>query len=328
MSRTAFVTGAAGFVGATLVRELIAQGWQVNALVRDTTPPASLAGQGAIIHHGDITDGASLAAALPQGVDCVFHVAASTNTWARRNDLQTQVNVQGTRNVVDAAIAAGAGRLVHTSSFSVWGFHSDVLNEDCAWREQDGWINYIASKREAETIVRQAADSGQMDVVICNPAHILGPGDRRNWSRMIRLVDDGRLPGVPPGGGAFADVREVARAHVVAADKGRNGVNYLLGGEDLDFIDVIRITGEILGKPVPARATPAWQMRLAARISGMKSLFSGREPVLTPETVAMMTHHVRCDSARAQRELDYRTTAVRPLLEDTCAWLRAEGLIG
>lgn len=327
MSRTAFVTGAAGFVGEALVRELLHQGWQVTALVRKAPPLGQAAHPGLQFHSGDITVPDSLANAVPRGVDCVFHVAANTSVWSRQKALQTAVNVDGTRNVVEAAIGAGAGKFVHTSSFSVWGFQPGPLDETCAWRMEDGWINYIRTKRLGEDIVKQAVRQGRIDATLCNPAHILGPGDRRNWARMILLVDAGKLPGVPSGGGAFADVREVARAHVRAAEQGRAGENYLLGGEDVEFIDLIRLTGELLGRPTPARSTPALLLRAAARAGVMAAAITGREPVLTPEAVAMLTHHVRCDSSKAARELGYCTTPVRRLLEDTCAWLRGEGLI-
>lgn len=327
MSQRAFVTGASGFVGSNLVRELVQQGWQVTTLVRESSPLEDISDLGLDLRIGDITDPDALREALPAGVDGVFHVAASTNIWSRNNALQSRINVDGTRNVVEAAVAAGAGRMVHTSSFIVWGFHQGMLTEDCDPIEADAWINYIRTKRLAEQIVKQAVADGRLDATICNPAHILGPGDRHNWSRMIRLVNDGKLPGVPPGGGAFADVREVAKAHVRAWHDGRRGENYILGGEDTLFLDVIRITGEILGKQVPARASPAWLLRAAARLNVMLAAVTGREPDITPEGAAMITRHIHCDSSRARRELGYGFTPVRELLQDTCTWMREKGML-
>lgn len=327
MSRLAFVTGASGFVGATLVRELAAQGWAVTALVRESSPLDDLAGLDIDLRFGDITDANSLEAAMPAGVDCVFHVAASTNIWSRNNAAQTRVNVDGTKNVVACAVRQGAARLVHTSSFIVWGFVDGVLTEDSDPVAADGWINYIRTKRLAEAAVKDAVNEGRLDAVVCNPAHILGPGDRHNWSRMIRMVNDGKLPGVPPGGGAFADVREVARAHIQAYHSGQRGANYILGGEDCMFIDVIRMTGEILGKKVPGGASPAWVLRAAARAQVLLAGITGREPDLTPEGAAMITRHIQCDSGRAQQALGYRFTPVSQLLEDTCAWMQQSGML-
>ena len=135
--------------------------------------------------------------------------------------------------------------------------------------------------------------------MVTNPAHILGPGDRHNWSRMIRMVHTGKLPGVPPGGGAFADVREVARAHVSAFHEGRTGANYLLGGNDLAYVELVRMIGEILGRPVPRRPSPAWLIRAIARVKVLGAAFTGRAPDITPEGAAMITRHIECDSSRA-----------------------------
>lgn len=327
MSRSAFVTGGTGFVGAHLLRQLVDAGWQVTALARPTASRADTAGLDIDWRSGDITEADSLASAVPRGVDAVFHVAASTNIWSRRNAEQARINVQGTENVLKAARDAGAGRLVHTSSFIVWGFQDNVLTEDTAWAPDGEWINYIRTKRAAETAVKQAVKRGDIEAVICNPAHILGPGDRHNWSRMIRLVDTGKLPGVPPGGGAFADVREVARAHITAFHRGRSGANYLLGGPETAFFDVVRMTGELLGRKVPARPSPAWVLRAAGRVYAGLSLVTGKAPDLTPEGAAMITRHLHCDSTRAQDHLGYRFTPVRELLEDTCEWMRTEGLL-
>jgi nucleoside-diphosphate-sugar epimerase len=327
MSHSAFVTGATGFVGMNLARELVRQGWNVTALVRERASLDDINDLPLSMCIGDITDAASLARAIPKGVDGVFHVAASTNIWSRNNDGQTSANVAGTQNVVDAAVAAGAGRFVHTSSFVVWGFHEDVLNEDSPRLDNSDWINYIRTKHHAENIVKKAVSDDRMDAVIVNPAHILGPGDRHNWSRMIRMVNQEKLPGIPPGGGAFADVREVAKAHVAAFHHGLCGQNYLLGGEDTMFIDVVRMTGEILGKPVPKNASPAWLLKAVARFYVMLAAITNREPDMTPEGAAMITRHINCDSSRAMSELGYTYTPVRTLLEDTCNWLKREGLL-
>jgi nucleoside-diphosphate-sugar epimerase len=326
MALTAFVTGATGFVGTHLARTLVEEGWSVTALVRNTSPLEDLEGLGVALCPGDVTDPASLLAAMPKQVDAVFHVAASTNVWSPGNELQTRINVEGTRNVVHAARAQGAGRLLHTSSFIVWGFQNEVVTEQSQRLENADWINYVRTKWQAEQVIDDAIATG-LDAVVLNPAHILGPGDRRNWSRMIRLVDSGKLPGIPPGGGAFSDVREVAKAHVRAFHDGRTGERYILGGEETRFIDVVRITGELLQRKVPSRATPAWLLRMAGQLYTLRARLTRQEPDLTPESAAMITRHIHCDSAKAIQELGYRFTPVRPLLEDTIDWMRQRGLL-
>lgn len=327
MAKTAFLTGATGFVGSHLAQQLTEKGWSVTALVRANASREDLAGLPVDFCTGDITDRGSLERAIPRGVDAVFHVAANTSIWSRDRALQDRVNIEGTANVIAAAATAGAGRMVHTSSFVVWGFHDSTINESTPWTRNDEWINYLRTKRIAEQQVRQAVSDGVLDAVICNPAHILGPGDRHNWSRMLRLVNEGKLPGIPPGGGAFADVREVASAHIAAFHEGETGANYLLGGEDVSFLDLIRMAGELLDKPVPAKASPAWQLELAGRVGALIARFTGKAPDITPEGAAMITRHIYCDSSRAQATLGYRFTPVNTLLNDTCEWLRQKGLL-
>ena len=327
MSRTAFVTGASGFLGSRLARELHEQNWQVHVLARPSSSLTDIEDLPLTVHQGDITDPASLANAIPAHVDALFHVAASTSVWAGRNEEQHRINVEGTRNVIQAAIDAHAGKLVHTSSFTTWGFQDALLTEKSPRTDKTDWINYVQTKHVAEQLVLDAANSGMMDAVILNPGHILGAGDRHNWSRMIALIDRGKLPGVPPGSGPFADVHEVAKAHIQAFHRGHSGEKYLLGGPVVTFLDVVRIIGDKLNKPVPGKATPAWVLKGAAWMYSMISKLTGREPDLTPESAEMITRNLLIDSSRAQQELDYRFTDVDTLLVQTIDWMRQAGLL-
>ena len=327
MSLRAFVTGATGFVGSNLVRELHHQGWDVFALVRPSSPLEEIRDLPLQVRTGDITDSASVLEAMPESTDAVFHVAASTNVWSGNNDAQSLINIEGTRNVIQAAVSRHAARVIYTSSYVAWGIKNTLLTEQSPRSSNTDWINYVHSKHLAEQLVKEAVASKCVDAVILNPANILGPGDRHNWSRLIRMVQQGKLPGIPPGGGPFADVREVARAHVAAYHKGRKGENYLLGGVDATYLEVIQIAGEILGKRVPSGATPGWLLKVAARVKALMAGITRTEPDITPESAVMIIHHMRCDSARAKRELGYRCMPVRPLLQDTIDWLRKAGMM-
>ena len=327
MSLRAFVTGGSGFVGMNLLKQLCSAGWQVTALVRDTSPMGDIHNLDVTFVRGDVTDADSVRAAMPDEPDAVFHVAASTSIWSGNNAQQRRINVEGTRNVVDGALSHRAKRMIHTSSFVVWGFREDVITEDSPRTDNADWINYVRTKFEAEEIVRDAIRNRGLDAVILNPAHILGPGDRHNWSRVIRMVHQDRLPGVPPGGGAFADVREVARAHITAFHRGRTGENYLLGGPDTMFLEVVQTAGKLLNRKVPRKANPAWLLRLVGSIQALTGKLSGKEPEITPEGAAMITRHIRCDSSKAVAELDYRFTPVDQLLADTCRWMRSKGML-
>jgi len=327
MGLTAFVSGATGFVGSHLVRELYLQGWSVHVLARPTASLEDIEGIPVIVHHGDITDRFSLKNVIPEKPDAVFHVAASTNFWSKRNAEQDRVNIDGTCNMIEAASEAGAGRFIHTSSFTTWGFQNTKLNEDSPRTDKTDWINYVRSKHLAELAVSAATAEHRIDGVILNPAHILGPGDRHNWSRMLRMVHRRKMWAAPGGGGNFSDVREVARAHIQAFHKGRSGEKYLLGGEYASFLDVVRVAGEVLNRRPPVKAAPAWMMNVWAHLNVTVAAVSGREPDISPESAAMVSYSVDCESEKAQRELNYQFTPIRVLIEDTAEWMNRKGLL-
>jgi nucleoside-diphosphate-sugar epimerase len=327
MSLTAFVSGASGFVGSNLVRELHARDWKVHILARPTSSLDEIAGVPVTVHLGDVADRDSVTKAMPEGLDAVFHVAASTNFWSRNNGMQDRVNIDGTRNMTEAAMAARARRFIYTSSFVTWGFKNREINEQSERCGKTDWINYVRSKHLAENLVLEAANRKGLDAVLLNPAHILGPGDLHNWSRMFRMVDQGKLFAAPPGSGNFCDVREIARAHIQGFHSGRSGEKYLLGGEYAAFADVVRVAGDVLGRRVPGRAAPAWIMKAWAHVNTAWAGLAGREPDITPESAAMVSYHVDCDSGKAQRELNYRFTPIRTLIEDTVNWMIQKGLL-
>jgi nucleoside-diphosphate-sugar epimerase len=302
---------------------LLAAGFQVRALSRRPESDRVLAALGAEPVRGDVTDPDSLGRAL-SGVEAVFHTAADTSTWRAGNAAQTRTNVGGAQNLVTAARAAGVSAFVHTSSVSAYShLVHGTLREDVPQRGGESWVNYERTKFEAERIVRESG----LPFIIVQPAHILGPGDTRNWSRLIRLVDRGELPGVPPGSGAFADVREIARAQVRAWQDQRFGQSYLMGGEHASFLDFVTKVGALLGRPTPKRAMPAIVLRAYAQASQAVSLLTGRAPQITPESAMFTSHELKVDSSKAVAELGYRLTPLDTLLADTIAWMRAEGML-
>jgi nucleoside-diphosphate-sugar epimerase len=164
--------------------------------------------------------------------------------------------------------------------------------------------------------------------IVFNPAHILGPGDRHNWSRLIRMVAREELPGIPPGAGAFADVRQVARAQVRAWQARRFGQAYVLGGEHASFVDFVHRVGAALGKSTPRGTMPSWALMAYARTLDAWSRISGHEPRVTPEGAALTSHRAQVDSSKARRELGYVETPLDSLLADTLQWMKQEGMLG
>lgn len=328
MTRTAFVTGATGFVGLNLVEELVAQQWQVIALHRtqsDISPLTRFPGVQRVI--GDITDARSLRGLIPEKVDCVFHVAGNTSLWARAHAVQLKVNIKGTRTLVRAALEARAQRFVHTSSIVAYGLHSGTITEETPTRGSTAPINYVRSKALAEREVRRGFAAG-LPAVIVNPANIFGAYDTGNWSRLVKLVQQGRLPVIAPGGGSFCHAREVARAMIAAAERGRLGHNYLLGGAQASYLGLALEISRALGVKRRIVAVHPRIIGAYARIEEWVAPLFGREPDVTCDAVELLSQNLYCSSRKAQQELGYQPQTLEVMLRDCLDWLRAEGRIG
>lgn len=321
----AFVTGGTGFLGLNLIEQLVAQEWQVTALHRPTSDLRQIGRFPARLVEGDLLDLDSLRRAMPNNVDTVFHVAADISMWSGHALRQRRVNVDGTRNMVEAALAVGARRFVHTSTQNTYGLGQGDLHEELPQLGARGG-NYDRTKLEAEEVVRDGIRRG-LDAVIVNPAHIVGRYDRHGWARVIVMLHRHRLPGAPPGAGTFCHAEEVAKAHIAAAGRGRSGRNYLTSGADATFLELFRVIGEIGGRPAPTRTLPAWTFRLAARAGALRGALTGREPDITPDGVAIALACSRVTSRRAEEELGYRPVPLRVMVEDSYRWLDAEGLL-
>ncbi|KAF0806857.1 oxidoreductase [Alcanivorax xiamenensis] len=324
---SAFITGARGFLGCHIARLLVEQGWQVTALLRPGSDGQALREAGMKIVHAPLSNATELTLVMPPAVDAVFHVAGNTSLWRRRRDQQYQDNVMGTRAVVTAALRNQAGRLIHTSSISAWGQQDGIIHEEIPSNAANDWIGYNRTKYLAEEEVRDGARQG-LSTVILNPCAIIGAGDTHNWSQMISLIDQRRLPGVPPGGGNFGAVEEVARAHLAAWDAGRDGHNYILAGVEASFLELAQTIGRLLGRPAPRKVTPRWALGLLGQLSPIAARFSGNEPRLTPEKVALISTRSRVSGAKAVRELGFDDQVPLEIMLRRCIdWMRAEGML-
>jgi nucleoside-diphosphate-sugar epimerase len=326
MERTAFVTGGTGFVGLNLIQKLMTDGWSVTALHRPTSDLAFLRRFAPRLAAGSITDAASLLRAIPEGTDTVFHVAGNTGMWRKYNAQQSRDNVDGTRNVVEAAIFRGVRRLIVTSSISAYGSVSGEITERTPSVAANSRVNYQLTKWQAQEIARAGVHRG-LEVVIMQPGAIIGPYDIGTWSRLFLMVRDGTLRGVPPVRRTFAHVREVVAAHIAAADRGENGGQYLLGGENKSMLDLVREIARLLGKPQPSKELPASIVRMAAAVGDFTSRFTGKEPPITPEMAAAFSRPCYVASEKARRELGYRVVPLQTMVKDCYDWMLAEGRI-
>jgi dihydroflavonol-4-reductase len=325
-ARTAFVTGGTGFLGLNLIEQLTAQRWQVTVLHRPRSDVRLLQKFPVRLVEGDILEPDSLRRAMPPGVDAVFHVAADISMWSGCNARQTRINVEGTRQVVEAAMEAGARRLVHTSTWNTYGLWQRSISEELPQRGSESRANYDRTKFLAEEEVREAITRG-LDAVIVNPSHIMGRYDRKGWAQLIMMAQERRMPGVPPGAGTFCHAEAVASAHIAAAERGRRGANYLMSGADASFAELFAVINEVTGSRVPLRPLPAALFRVPARLAAVWASISGEEPPITPEGVEVAIARARVTSRRAEQELGYRPAPLRAMVEDSYRWLLAEGLL-
>lgn len=326
MARSAFVTGGTGFVGLNLVQQLKGDGWDVTALHRANSDLRYLSRFSPRLTQGEITNAASILAALPSDVDTLFHVAGNTNMWRKGNTQQTLDNVEGTRNVVEAAIAKGVRRLVVTSSIAAYGAIIGEITEATPSRAAESSVNYELTKWQAQEIARAAVSRG-LEVVIMQPGAIMGPYDIGTWSRMFTLVRDGKLNAVPDAGLTFAHVQQVVAAHIAAADKGENGGDYLLGGENRSMLELIQIIERLLGKPAKAKVVPTTVLKVVAAVGDFASNFTGKQPALTPEMAKMFGSRGTISVAKAQRELGFKIISLEAMAKDCYDWMVGEGRI-
>jgi len=324
-----FITGATGFLGTNLVHLLVEQGAEITAIKRTASDLSAFENMPINWQLGDVLDQESLRSACPQSVDVVFHIAADTNMWSANNEQQSKVNLQGTSNMIEVALEKKAGRFIHTSSIAAYGLHEDdVITEETPQRGDQCFANYYQTKFHSEQLVRKAVDEMGLDAVILNPCHLVGPWDRHNWSQMLTMVANEKLPGVPPGYGSFCHISEIAKAHISAAKVGRKGENYILSGVDASFVEFVQTIGRLLDKKVPNNAMPHWLLKIVGHLSAFFARFTGKEPDMTPEKVLIVSEVLKVSSIKAQQELGYNVDiSLEQMLSDCYQWMKEKNLI-
>jgi len=321
------ITGGTGFIGANVARELVAAGASVRVLARRGGDRRALQGVAVEIAEGDILDADSVRRAV-RGVPTVFHVAADYRLWTPDPAALYRTNVEGTRTVLQAAGEAGASRIVHTSSVGALGIPKDGSpgTEDTPVTLADMVGDYKRSKFLSEQVAVDLARRG-LPVVIVNPSAPIGPWDVKPTPTGQMVVDFmlGRMIATVDTGLNVVHVRDVARGHLLAAERGKPGERYILGHRDLPLDEIFGILAELTGRRPPRFRVPYALAWLGAAGSEALARLTGRPPAVPLTAVRMARKRMYFSSARAVRELGLPQTDVRVALADAVAWFEAHG---
>ncbi len=324
-----FLTGATGFVGSHVARTLASHGERVRALVRPSANRKALQALGIECVMGDLRDVDSWRGAL-KGVQRVYHVAADYRLWAANPREIYEANVEGTRRIFEAARAAGAQRIVYTSTVGTLPFrgHDAIPDEGSSATLGEMIGHYKRSKFLAEQIALRAAREG-LPVVIVNPTTPVGPGDWKPTptGRIIVNFLNGRTPAYVDTGLNVVAVEDVAEGHWLAAERGLAGERYLLGGENLTLSEIFAALAEVSKHRAPRWKMPYTVALAAAYAEAALASVSRREPRIPLEGVRMARHPMFVNESKARRELGFCPRSAREALHRAAAWYREHGYV-
>jgi dihydroflavonol-4-reductase len=325
---TTLVTGAAGFLGSHVTRQLVARGETVRVLMRASSTNRAIADLPLEYVTGDLRDAASLDRAMA-GVKRVFHVAADYRLWAKRSQDIYDSNVGGTKNLLEAAKCAGVEQLIYTSTVATLAVdRAELPNERTDARLEEMVGHYKRSKWLAEKEALDAAKAG-LPVIVAMPTTPIGPWDWKPTPTGKIVLDflNGKMPGYVETGLNFVGVEECAAGHLLVAEKGKVGERYLLGGENLTLKEMLDILAKLTGLPAPSLKIPHG---LALGVAYAETAFSRlirREPQIPVEGVKIAHHMMFVDCTRAQKELGFQPGSVAAALDRAVRWYEANGYV-
>lgn len=323
---TVLVTGATGFVGSAVTRLLLNEGATVAVLSRSDSDRRNLTGLNVEIREGDLRDKRSLERACTN-CDTLFHVAADYRLWARNSRDLYASNVDGTRNIMHAALESGIAKIVYTSSVATLGTNADQVpgNEDTPVKIEDMIGHYKRSKFLAERAVDELINDHGLPAIIVNPSTPVGPRDIKPTptGRLVRDAQAGKIPAYVDTGLNIVHVDDVAAGHLLALEHGQIGRRYILGGENLSLREILSTIADISGRAPPRIKLPRRLLfPIAYASEAWAWITNGTEPQATVDGLRMARKKMFFDSSRAINELHYRARPAREALEDAVCWFK------
>jgi dihydroflavonol-4-reductase len=323
------VTGATGFVGSAVARALLARGRRVRVLARPNSDRRNLAGLAVEIAEGAMEDPRSLACAVA-GCRYVYHVAADYRIWVPDPAPMFRANVDGTRDLLTAALDAGAERVVYTSSVATLGLVAGGSADEETPSNIDDMIGpYKRSKFAAEEVARELVRERGLPVVIVNPSTPVGPGDIKPTptGRLIVEAARGQMPAFVDTGLNIVHVDDVAEGHLAAAEKGRIGERYILGGENMPLAEILAEVAQAVGRRPPWLRVPHGVLFPVAIGAELAARVTGRDPFVTLDGVRMSRKKMYFTSEKASHELAYAPRPARQAIADAVTWFEANGYL-
>lgn len=325
------VTGASGFVGSAVLRQLLARENGVRVLIRETSKDTNIAGLPVEIFHGDLNDQDSLKKAV-RGIEGVFHVAADYRIWVPDEAAMIRTNLNGTRNLMLACLEEGVRRIVYTSSVATLGYSSDPEggDEDAPSSLENMIGPYKRSKFLAEEEVRTLIREKKLPAVIVNPSTPIGPRDVKPTptGRMIVEAAMGNMPAYVNTGLNIVHVDDVAAGHLSAFDTGRIGERYILGGRNLSLKEILGTVAKITGRPAPKFRLPHGLVLAIAQVAEAAAKFTGNtEPFVTVDGVKMSKKYMYFNSSKARSELGYAARPAEQSITDAIRWFEENGYL-
>jgi dihydroflavonol-4-reductase len=329
VSDTVLVTGASGFVGSAVARALIARGFHVRTLMRATSPRTNISDLTAEIVEGDMRDGKSVRRAM-RNARYLFHVAADYRLWARDPEEIVRNNRDGTRIVMEAALAEGVEKVVYTSSVATLKPIAGRAADETSRHDAQSAIGaYKRSKVVAERVVEQMVTQQGLPATIVSPSTPIGPRDVKPTptGRILVEAATGRMPAYVDTGLNLVHVDDVAKGHLRALDAGRIGERYILGGQDATLAEMLGHIAGLSNRRPPRLNLPRAPLYPLAHAAEAWASLTGHEPFLTVDALRMSEHHMFFTSAKAERELGYRARPYREALSDALAWFAQAGYL-
>lgn len=322
-----FVTGATGFIGSVLARKLADSGHTVHALFRSKSKTDSIKHSNIRLFKGDILDIKTIQRAL-KGCPFVFHTAAMTKIWTKNPQLYHDINVRGTRNIMEAALTSGVKKVVMTSTAGVFGPSLDCEVNEKTMRKTECFTEYEKTKEKADLLALDFVKKG-LDVVLVHPTRVYGPGlikESNSAAKLMKLYTKGRWPIIPGSGksiGNYVYIDDVVKGHLLAMEKGTPGEKYILGGENISYCGFFDSLKKVSQKNYILIKMPFFIILIFSEVMKILAKIFDFYPFITPEMAKKLNQNWPVSSKKAFQELGYRPLSLEEGMKKTIHWFKS-----